>query len=41
MGNLKPGPKPVAKSTGEVDKRRHDNKNTPGNNPKLKPKGTK
>lgn len=42
MGNLKPGPKPIAKSTGgEVDKRRRDNKETPGNNPKLKPKGTK
>jgi len=34
---LKPGPKPEAESTGEVDKRRHDNKETPGNNPKLKP----
>ncbi|MFR0675481.1 hypothetical protein ACLUUI_16270 [Enterobacterales bacterium AW_CKDN230030176-1A_HGKHYDSX7] len=34
---LKPGPKPTAKSTGEVDKRRHDNKETPGNNPDLKP----
>ena len=41
MGKLKPGPKPIAKSTGEVDKRRRDNKDTPGNNSKLKPKGTK
>lgn len=34
---LKPGPKPTAQSTGEVDKRRHDNKETQGNNPELKP----
>jgi hypothetical protein len=34
---LKPGPKPIAKSTGEVDKRRRDNKDTPKNNPALKP----
>ncbi len=34
---LKPGPKPIADSTGEVDRRRRDNKNTPKNNPKLKP----
>lgn len=34
---LKPGPKPIAKSTGKVDKRRRDNKDTPGNNPDLKP----
>ncbi|MEC6743531.1 hypothetical protein [Pseudomonas sp. BRM28] len=34
---LKPGPKPIAKSTGEVDKRRRDNKDTQGNNPDLKP----
>lgn len=34
---LKPGPKPIAKTTGEVDKRRRDNKDTPGNNPDLKP----
>lgn len=33
---LKPGPKPIAKSTGEVDKRRRDNKDTQGNNPDLK-----
>ncbi|EHK7406689.1 hypothetical protein ACPSLY_24110 (plasmid) [Vibrio parahaemolyticus] len=30
---LKPGPKPIAKSTGKPDQRRRDNKNTPG----LKP----
>ena len=41
MGKLKPGSKPIADSTGEVDKCRRDNKETPGNNPKLKPKGTK
>ncbi|HHY0467527.1 hypothetical protein [Vibrio alginolyticus] len=35
--SLKPGPKPIAKSTGKVDQRRRDNKNTPGNNPNLKP----
>ncbi len=34
---VKPGPKPIAKSTGEVDKRRRDNKNTPGNTKDLKP----
>ena len=34
---LKPGPKPIADSTGEVDKRRRDNKDTPKNNPALKP----
>ncbi|GGJ52586.1 hypothetical protein [Pseudomonas avellanae] len=34
---IKPGPKPIAKSTGEVDKRRRDNKDTQGNNPDLKP----
>lgn len=39
---LKPGPKRIAKSTGEVDKRQRDNKNTPGNNKNLKPsKSTK
>lgn len=39
---LKPGPKPIAPSTGEVDKRRRDNKDTPGNNDDLKPsKSTK
>lgn len=34
---LKPGPKPIAKSTGELDQRRRDNKTTPGNTPSLKP----
>lgn len=34
---LKPGPKPVAKSTGKLDQRRRDNKDTPGNTSKLKP----
>jgi len=34
---LKPGPKPKAKSTGKLDQRRRDNKNTPGNTSKLKP----
>ncbi len=34
---LKPGPKRIAKSTGEPDKRQRDNKNTPGNTDKLKP----
>lgn len=37
MTKLKPGPKPKAKSTGELDQRRRDNKNTPGNTNKLKP----
>lgn len=35
--SLKPGPKRIARSTGEVDKRQRDNKNTEGNNPNLKP----
>ncbi len=34
---LKPGPKPKAKSTGKLDQRRRDNKNTPGNKKSLKP----
>ncbi|WP_280528394.1 hypothetical protein [Pseudomonas viridiflava] len=34
---LKPGPKPIAESTGKVDQRRRDNKDTPRNNPDLKP----
>ncbi|MFS0826647.1 hypothetical protein [Pseudomonas phoenicis] len=34
---LKPGPKPIAKSTGKVDQRRRDNKDTEGNNPDVKP----
>lgn len=39
---LKPGPKPIAKSTGKPDQRRRDNKDTPGNTPSLKPsKSTK
>lgn len=35
--SLKPGPKPIAKSTGKPDQRRRDNKKTPGNTPGLKP----
>lgn len=35
--SLKPGPKPKAKSTGDLDQRRRDNKKTPGNTDKLKP----
>jgi hypothetical protein len=39
---LKPGPKPIAKSTGKPDQRRRDNKSTPGNTKELKPsKSTK
>jgi hypothetical protein len=34
---LKPGPKPIADSTGQVDQRRRDRKGTPGDNPALKP----
>jgi len=34
---LKPGPKPIADSTGKPDRRRRDNKKTPGNTPGLKP----
>lgn len=34
---LKPGPKPIAESTGKPDQRRRDNKSTPGNTPGLKP----
>lgn len=34
---LKPGPKPIAKSTGKLDQRRSDNKSTPGNKRSLKP----
>lgn len=33
---IKPGPKPKKKD-GTLDKRRRDNKNTPGNKPSLKP----
>ncbi|MDF7671542.1 hypothetical protein PT276_10115 [Orbaceae bacterium ESL0721] len=39
--SLKPGPKPIAKTTGEVDKRRHDNKDVQGNTDKLKPSKSK
>ncbi len=34
---LKPGPKPIAKSTGKPDQRRRDNKDTPGNTRSLQP----
>jgi hypothetical protein len=34
---LKPGPKRTAKSTGKPDQRQRDNKDTPGNNPAVKP----
>ena len=34
---LKRGPKKTAKSTGKLDQRQRDNKNTPGNTPNLKP----
>lgn len=34
---LKPGRKRIAKSTGEPDKPQHDNKETHGNTPSLKP----
>jgi hypothetical protein len=34
---IKPGPKPIAKSTGKPDQRRRDNKATPGNTDALKP----
>lgn len=34
---LKPGPKRIAKSTGEPDRRARDNKDTPRNTPSLKP----
>ncbi|WBX78437.1 hypothetical protein PG911_09275 [Tenacibaculum ovolyticum] len=33
---IKPGPKPKKKD-GTLDRRRRDNKNTPGNKPPLKP----
>lgn len=35
--SIKPGPKPIAKSTGKLDQRRRDNKDTPGNSSGLKP----
>jgi hypothetical protein len=34
---IKPGPKPIAKSTGKLDQRRHDNKNTSPNKRSLDP----
>ncbi len=34
---LKPGPKPIAQSTGKPDQRRRDNKDRPGNTDELKP----
>jgi hypothetical protein len=34
---IKPGPKRIAKSTGEPDRRQRDNKDTLENKPKLKP----
>lgn len=33
---IKPGPKPIAKSTDKLDKRRRDNKKTPKNKKCLK-----
>lgn len=33
---LKPGPKRIAKSTGEPDMRQRDNKQMPDNTPSLK-----
>ena len=39
---VKPGPKPIADSTGKPDRRRRDKKDTPGNTDSLKPsKSTK
>lgn len=34
---IKPGPKRIAKSTGQPDKRQRDNKSIPGNTSSLKP----
>lgn len=34
---IKPGPKRIAKSTGNPDRRQRDNKVTPENTPSLKP----
>ena len=34
---LKPGPKRTATSTGKLDQRQRDNKETPGNTSSLKP----
>lgn len=36
MENLKPGPKKEADSTGKLDKRQRDNKDTMGNTSELK-----
>jgi len=33
---IMPGPKPKVKSANKLDKRRRDNKNTPGNKKSLK-----
>lgn len=42
MRPIKPGPKPIADSTGKPDQRRRDNKDTEGNTKELKPsKSTK
>ena len=34
---IKPGPKRIAESTGQPDRRQRDNKETPSNFPSLKP----
>ena len=34
---IKTGPKKTAESTGKLDKRQHDNKETPKNKSSLKP----
>jgi hypothetical protein len=34
---IKTGPKRIAESTGNPDRRQRDNKDTPGNTPTLKP----
>ncbi len=34
---IKRGPKRIAKSTGQPDRRQRDNKSTSGNTPSLKP----
>jgi len=34
---IKPEPKRIADSTGKLDRRQRDNKNTLGNTPSLKP----
>jgi len=35
--SIKPGPKKKAESTGKADTRQRDNKETPKNDPTLKP----